>query len=231
MISGDLLQMDEEWQEYLEFELSLPSFKNLIQFVNAERAKEIVYPPHDLIFEAFRLCKPDKVKVVIIGQDPYHGPGEAHGLAFSVPPGTKIPPSLQNIFKELTNDIEGFAMPKHGNLSQWAMQGVLLINSVLTVRANNPRSHKGKGWETFTDKCISILSKNNDHLVFLLWGNDARKKKNLININKHLVLEAAHPSPLSAYNGFFGCKHFSKANYWLANKGFKTIDWQIKERL
>jgi uracil-DNA glycosylase len=186
----------------------------------------MVFPRGSQIFSAFNLTPIDKVKLVIIGQDPYHGPGQAHGLCFSVQHGVKIPPSLLNIYKELKTDVE-FEIPKHGNLEYWAEQGVFLINATLTVRANAAGSHQNKGWEIFTDIVISKLNEKCNNLVFLLWGRYAQAKEKIIDPSKHLVLKAAHPSPLSAYNGFFGCKHFSKSNDYLQKHGKTPIDWQI----
>ena len=189
-----------------------------------EQSGQIVYPPSSQIFSAFEHTPFDQVKVVIIGQDPYHGAGQAHGMCFSVNKGIDIPPSLRNIYKEMVNDV-GIKMPQHGFLKHWADQGVLLLNATLTVRANTAGSHQKKGWETFTDEAIRQLSSKRKDLVFLLWGNFARSKKALIT--GHKILEAAHPSPLSAYNGFFNCKHFSQTNAFLVEKGMSPIDWQI----
>lgn len=199
--------------------------KELKAFLKEEKQKGVkVYPPSDEIFAALDRTPFDKVKVVILGQDPYHGTGQAHGLCFSVNKGIDIPPSLRNIYKELAADT-GFRIPAHGNLSHWADQGVLLLNASLTVRADQAGSHQNKGWEQFTDAIISKLDEKRENLVFLLWGNFARSKKKLIH--NHLVLEAAHPSPLSAHNGFNGCRHFSKTNAWLVEKGLGAVDWQI----
>ena len=183
-----------------------------------------MYPPASLIFSAFDLCPFSHVKVVVLGQDPYHGHGQAHGLCFSVPDGVAFPPSLRNIFKELLSDV-GLEFPKSGNLERWAKQGVLLMNATLTVRAEQAGSHQNKGWEKFTDKVIEVVSREKEHVVFLLWGNYARAKKNIINTGKHLVLEAAHPSPLSASRGFLGCKHFSQCNNWLQKRNIQAIEW------
>jgi len=190
------------------------------------RLKNLFYPPSHQIFNAFYSTPLNKVKVVILGQDPYHGSGQAHGLSFSVPDGVKQPPSLQNIFKELQSDI-GCPIPKHGNLTPWAKQGVLLLNAVLTVRANEPASHQSKGWEQFTDHVILKLQTTRMHLVFLLWGKFAQSKKSLIDTSRHLVLEAAHPSPFSANSGFFGCAHFSKANEFLIQHHEVPIEWKL----
>lgn len=211
--------------EMLKDEFDKPYMLALKDFLLKEKQSgAIIYPPSSQIFAALDATPFDKVKVVIIGQDPYHGHGQAHGLCFSVNKGVDVPPSLRNIYKELLSDI-GIHMPDHGYLMQWAEQGVLLLNATLTVRANTAGSHQNKGWETFTDTIISKLNERRDNLVFLLWGNYARSKKSLIT--RHLVLEAAHPSPLSAHNGFFNCKHFSKTNAFLVEKGMEPIDWQI----
>ncbi len=215
------------WKEILYDEFNSPYFASLKDFLIKEKQKFTVYPPGNLIFNAFNTTPFNEVKVVILGQDPYHGPGQAHGLCFSVPEGIKAPPSLINIFKELENDL-GIAVPEHANLRYWAEQGVLLLNATLTVRANQAGSHQGKGWEQFTNAVIQNISKRKKNVVFLLWGNYARAKKSLIDLNKHYVLEAAHPSPLSAFNGFFGCKHFSKTNKYLEEKKIKIIDWKLE---
>lgn len=224
------VKIDDSWYAKLEEEFNKDYFKNLKDFLVEEKAKYRVYPPGSQTFTAFNLTPFDKVKVVVLGQDPYHGPGQAHGLSFSVPNGIKIPPSLLNIYKELKQDI-GFEIPTHGYLEDWAKQGVFLINATLSVRAHSAGSHQKKGWETFTDKVISTLSEERENIVFLLWGNYARAKKVLIDESKHLILEAAHPSPLSAYNGFFGCKHFSATNEYLESKGVEPIKWQLLNNL
>lgn len=218
--------LHDSWKEVLIDEFSKPYFQNLKNFLVEEKSHNTVYPPGNLIFNALDTTHFDKVKVVLLGQDPYHGPGQAHGLCFSVPMGIPAPPSLVNMFKELKNDL-GFQIPSHGNLQKWAEQGVLLLNATLTVRANNPLSHQGKGWEIFTDRIIEILSEHKKGLIFLLWGRNAKAKEKLIDTSKHHVLVAAHPSPLSAYNGFFGCKHFSKTNQILIQNGQQPIDWQL----
>lgn len=220
------VEIEESWKNLLSDQFEQEYFQTLKNFLVEEKQKHIVYPPGSLIFHAFNITPLNKVKVVIMGQDPYHGPGQAHGLCFSVPKGIKPPPSLINIFKEIQNDL-GIPIPVHGCLESWAKQGVLLLNATLTVRANQPRSHFNKGWEIFTDTAIKRLSATKKHLVFLLWGNDAKVKEILIDSNKHLILKAAHPSPYSANNGFFGCRHFSKTNEYLLNKGIKPIDWKI----
>ena len=196
----------------------------MTSFVRQEYATTIVYPPGRLIFNAFNLCPFDKVRVVIIGQDPYHEPGQAHGLCFSVNDGVPFPPSLQNIFKEIHDDI-GTPIPTSGNLTRWAQQGVLLLNATLTVRAHQAGSHQNKGWEEFTDAVIRQLNEHREHLVFILWGSYAQRKGSIIDRNKHLVLSSAHPSPLSAYRGFFGNHHFSQANAYLEKNGIPPIQW------
>ncbi len=204
----------------------MPYYRELRSFLANEYATRTVYPSMYDIFNAFRLCPYEKVKVVILGQDPYHGPGQAHGLAFSVRPGVEIPPSLKNIFKEMQDEI-GFKPPSNGFLEKWAKEGVFLLNSTLTVRRGEPLSHRGKGWEIFTDRVISKLSDREDPMAFLLWGGNARSKKKLINADRHLVLEAPHPSPLSAYAGFFGCGHFKRVNEFLKERG-ETLDWSLE---
>ena len=199
-------------------------FVRLTDFVRAEYKATTVYPPGKLIFNAFNLCPFDKVKVVIIGQDPYHGPGQAHGLCFSVNDGIDFPPSLRNIFKEIQTDL-GTPVPASGDLTRWANQGVLLLNATLTVRAHQAGSHQRRGWEEFTDAAIRTRAEQREHLVFILWGAYAQKKGSFIDRNKHLVLASAHPSPLSAYNGFFGNRHFSRANEYLSQYGKEPIDW------
>lgn len=218
--------IENSWHELLKDEFSKEYFVNLTKFVKEEKQKYKIFPPGSLIFNAFNTTPTEQVKVVILGQDPYHGEGQAHGLCFSVPEGIKPPPSLLNIFKELNNDL-GIEISKHGNLTSWAKQGVLLLNATLTVRAHSPGSHQNKGWEIFTDAVIKKLSDTKNNLVFVLWGNYAKAKKNLINSEKHLILAAAHPSPFSAHAGFFGCKHFSKINSYLKEKGIKEINWKI----
>jgi uracil-DNA glycosylase len=212
------------WKDRLSEEFDKPYFKTLINFVKEEYKTQTVYPPGKEIFKAFDSCNFDDVKVVIIGQDPYHGPGQANGLCFSVHDGMRMPPSLVNIFKEIQGDLKK-PIPSSGDLSRWANQGVLLLNATLTVRASTPGSHQNKGWESFTDAVIKKISEEKVHLVFLLWGAYAQKKGEIIDRNKHLVLMSAHPSPFSADRGFFGCKHFSKANEYLKSKGLKEIDW------
>ncbi len=216
------------WLPALQNEFQKPYMLGLTQFLEQEEEQgTIVYPKHSDVFNAFNLTPFNEVRVVILGQDPYHGANQAHGLSFSVQKGVAVPPSLKNIYKELQADIPGFKIPAHGDLSSWAKQGVLLLNATLTVRAGEPGSHQKMGWEQFTDQAIRALSEQREGLVFMLWGRYAQAKASLINPTKHVVLTAAHPSPFSAYNGFFGCSHFSKANAYLVKKGEKPIVWQI----
>ena len=212
------------WKNALEDEFSKPYFKELTDFVRSEYKSKPVYPPAGLIFNAFDSCPFDQVKVVIIGQDPYHGSGQAHGLCFSVQEGVRTPPSLHNIYKELKQDI-GKEIPSHGNLQHWADQGVLMLNATLTVLAGQAGSHQKKGWEQFTDAAIQKLSDEREGLVFLLWGNYAKQKGSVIDRSKHHVLESAHPSPFSAHSGFFGGKHFSKTNDYLLSRLEVPIEW------
>ncbi len=221
------VQIEESWKKVLLQEFSQPYFAGIVSFLKAEKSSgKIVYPPGKFIFNAFNTTPFDKVKVVLLGQDPYHGPGQAHGLSFSVPNGIPPPPSLINIFKELHNDI-GLAIPNHGNLTHWAEQGVLLLNASLTVRANEPMSHSKIGWSQFTDAVIKKVSEQKNNVVFLLWGKFAQEKQALIDSEKHLVLKVAHPSPFSADRGFFGCRHFSKANEYLVQHRIDPVDWQL----
>lgn len=221
------VQIEQSWKDVLSSEFEQAYFSALVSFLKAEKnAGKTIYPPGKYIFNAFNTTPFNKVKVVILGQDPYHNPGQAHGLSFSVQDGVAPPPSLVNIYKELESDINT-TRPPHGNLTKWAEQGVLLLNAALTVEAHSPMSHSKAGWHEFTNKVISTLSQNKDNLVFILWGGFAKSKIPLIDTNKHLVLTAAHPSPLSAHNGFFGSKHFSKANAWLVEKGLTPIDWSL----
>ena len=220
-------QIDDSWKHALKDEFEAPYFEELSNFLRAEKKEHVIYPPGQEIFNAFNLTPFNRVKVVILGQDPYHGPGQAHGLCFSVPEGIAKPPSLINIFKEIESDM-GIAAPSNGNLTSWARQGVLLINAILTVRANTPASHQNKGWEKFTDAVIRSLSEKRKDLIFLLWGNFAQAKENLIDSSRHHILKAAHPSPLSASRGFFGCRHFSKTNEILDGLGLRGIDWRIE---
>lgn len=221
------VNIHHSWYEILFNEFNAEYFLHLKSFLLNEKSKYIVYPKGQLIFNAFNTTPFENVKVVIIGQDPYHGEGQAHGLCFSVPENIKIPPSLLNIFKELNSDLN-IPMAKHGCLVSWAQQGVLLLNATLTVRANEAGSHQNKGWEIFTNTVIQKISFLKSNVVFILWGKFANAKKSLIDNSKHLILEAAHPSPLSAYNGFFGCKHFSKTNQYLKQNNINEINWQIK---
>ena len=215
--------MHESWKPILQAEFEQPYFKELSEFLTTEYERTTVFPPKQQVFSAFKTDL-NAVKVVIIGQDPYHGPGQAHGLAFSVRDGVQIPPSLQHIFKEIHAET-GAEIPNSGNLQRWAEQGVLLLNNVLTVEAHHAGSHRAKGWETFTENIIKYLNENRPHLVFLLWGRDARNKAKLVDKSKHLVLESAHPSPLSAYNGFFGNNHFIKCNEQLEQWQITPIEW------
>ena len=218
------VKIEKSWQEVLQPEFDKPYFENLVGFVKQEYASRTIFPPAGQIFNAFNTCPFNNVKVVILGQDPYHGPGQAHGLCFSVNDGIPFPPSLQNIFKEISSDL-GLQIPSSGNLTRWAEQGVLLLNATLTVRASQAGSHQGKGWEEFTDSVIKIISEKVENVVFILWGSYAIKKKALINTSKHCILTAPHPSPLSSYRGFFGCKHFSQTNTYLTSKGKTPIEW------
>ncbi|WP_302545977.1 uracil-DNA glycosylase [Coprobacter fastidiosus] len=218
------VNIEDSWKRRLQPEFDKPYFYNLTNFVKEEYSKHTIYPPGKFIFHAFNTCPFDKVKVVIIGQDPYHEPGQYYGLCFSVLDGVPFPPSLLNIFKEIENDL-GKPMPESGRLERWADQGVLLINAILTVRAHQAGSHRGKGWEEFTDAVIKILNDEKGNIVFMLWGSYAQRKGAFIDRNRHCVLTAAHPSPLSADRGFFGCKHFSKANQYFKSKGISEIEW------
>jgi len=218
------IKIEPSWKERLKDEFDQPYFIRLTEFVESEYATQKIYPPGKLIFNAFEKCPFDKTKVVILGQDPYHEPGQAHGLCFSVPDGVSPPPSLQNIFKEIQNDL-GVAIPRSGNLERWAEQGVFLLNATLTVRAHQAGSHQKNGWETFTDKVISVLASSQDHLVFLLWGAYAQRKGELINPERHLILRSVHPSPLSAHRGFFGNHQFSKTNEYLKIHGKTAVNW------
>jgi len=220
------MQLNKEWNLFLSDELKSQNFLDLHHFIENEYKTKTIFPEYENIFRAFNLLTPSEVKVVIIGQDPYHGLNQANGLAFSVCDRCKVPPSLKNIFKELIDDIE-CEYPAKGNLTSWAEQGVLLINSVLTVIQDEANSHKGKGWEVFTDGVIKKLSESEENIVFILWGAPSQKKAVLIDERKHLVLKAPHPSPLSSYRGFFGSKPFSQANEYLVRQGQKTIDWSL----
>ena len=218
------VKIEKSWKLQLENEFQQPYFINLVQFVKQEYQTQTVYPPGKFIFNAFDQCPFDKVKVVILGQDPYHEPGQAHGLCFSVNDGVQYPPSLQNIFKEIQSDL-GMSIPKSGNLERWAQQGVLLLNASLTVRAHSAGSHQRKGWEEFTDAAIHRIAEGKENVAFILWGSFAQKKGEFINPDKHLVLKSPHPSPLSAHRGFFGNKHFSKVNDYLISTGQTPIEW------
>ncbi len=218
--------IEEGWKSVLLDQFQSPYFRTLKEFLVEEKKKYTLYPPGRLIFNAFQRTPFEKVKVVILGQDPYHGSGQAHGLCFSVPQGIPKPPSLVNIFKELHSDL-GAPIPEHGNLEKWADQGVLLINATLTVRDSQAGSHQKHGWETFTNRVIEVVSQEKSGVVFLLWGRFAQAKESLIDSGKHLILKSAHPSPLSAYNGFFGCRHFSLTNEYLENQGKNRIDWTL----
>lgn len=218
--------MEPEWLEVLKPEFGKPYFNELKSFLLEEKRQYRVYPPGNRIFAAFEFTPFSKVKVVILGQDPYHGDGQAHGLCFSVPDGVTKPPSLVNIYKELSTDL-GIPLPASGNLEKWAKQGVLLLNATLTVRANQAGSHQRRGWENFTDEVIRQLSARHSGLVFILWGSYAQAKETLIDTTKHVVLKAVHPSPLSVYRGFFGCRHFSKTNEILLSKGKGEVDWSL----
>ena len=219
--------IENEWLEYLKPEFSKPYYKDLFEFVKNEYATKVIYPPSGDIFSALDHTSIKDVKIVLLGQDPYHEEGQAHGMIFSVRPGIKIPPSLQNMYKELHEEL-GLYIPNNGYLEKWANQGVLLLNTCLTVRSGAANSHKGKGWEQFTDAIIKAVNEQDRPIVYFLWGSNARSKKSLITNKKHLVLESVHPSPLSAYNGFFGCGHFKKANEFLKEHGIEPIDWQIE---
>lgn len=218
------VQIEASWLEKLQTEFDKPYFEQLIQFVKDEYAKGVCYPPGKLIFNAFNLCPFSQLKVVLIGQDPYHEPGQAHGLCFSVNDGVPFPPSLRNIFEEIRTDL-GVPVPQSGNLTRWAQQGVLLLNATLTVRAHQAASHQQHGWEEFTDAVISTINAEKEHVVFILWGSYAQSKARLIDASKHCILRSAHPSPLSAYRGFFGNHHFSLCNQYLQQNGLSPINW------
>ena len=220
-----MVHIGNDWDVILKDEFNSDYYKRLREFLKTEYSSQKIYPPMNDIFNALRYTSCADTKVVILGQDPYHGPGQAHGLCFSVKQGIPLPPSLKNIFTELKNEY-GFDAPSCGELTGWAKQGVLLLNTTLTVRQGAPQSHKGKGWEILTDKIIEAVSKKDEPTVFILWGANARSKKILVNQDKHLILECAHPSPLSAYSGFFGCDHFVLANEFLTSHGLSKIDWQ-----
>ncbi|MCL2063882.1 MAG: uracil-DNA glycosylase [Candidatus Cloacimonetes bacterium] len=222
-----MVKFNNSWDNYLSVEFTKDYYLRLREYLKYEYAKKTVYPDMYDIYNALKITAFDDVRIVILGQDPYHGAGQASGLSFSVNKGITSPPSLENIFKELQSDL-GCFIPNNGFLEKWAKQGVLLLNSVLTVRANMANSHRGKGWEIFTDTVIKHLNDREKPVIFMLWGNNAKNKKSIIVNPQHKILEAAHPSPLSAYSGFFGCKHFSQANTLLKEMGFEVIDWQIE---
>lgn len=225
----DRIRIEEQWKAVLKSEFALESMQKLREFLISEQQNgKVLFPPNAQIFAAFNKTPFDKVKVVILGQDPYHNPKQAHGLSFSVPFGVRPPPSLVNIYKELQNDL-GIPPPSHGNLEQWAEQGVLLLNSVLTVEQNKPASHQNRGWEQFTDAAIRELNERRTHLVFILWGSYAQQKGKIIDRTKHCVIESPHPSPFSAHRGFLGSKPFSRANAYLISKGLSPIQWQITD--
>lgn len=216
------------WQTFLTAEAQKAYYPQLMAFVQDERSSgKVIYPPEDEVLNAFRLTPLEKVRVVLIGQDPYHGPGQAHGLCFSVKPGVKTPPSLVNMYKELANDIAGFVIPTHGNLTAWAEQGVLMLNTVLTVEQGKAHSHAKSGWETFTTHVLELLNAQDEPIIFVLWGSHAIKKGKVITAPQHQVLTGPHPSPLSAYRGFFGCHHFSAVNELLTQRGQVPINWQV----
>lgn len=219
--------ISNDWLEAIDSEFHKPYYKELYGFVKDEYSKTVVYPPSEDIFNALHLTPLKDVKVLILGQDPYHGENQAHGLSFSVRPGVDIPPSLQNIYKELNSDL-GCTIPNNGYLEKWAKQGVLLLNTVLTVRAHQANSHQGKGWEHFTDAIIQKVNEQDRPVVYMLWGNPAQRKIPMLTNPNHLILKAPHPSPLSAYRGFFGCRHFSQANAFLEQHGIAPVDWQIE---
>ncbi len=221
-----MVNFGNEWDDLLKDEFSKPYYLELREFLKKEYATKTIYPNMNDIFNSLKYTSYSDVKAVILGQDPYHGPGQAHGLCFSVKKGVAPPPSLVNIFKELSSDLN-IPIPQSGELTKWANEGVLLMNAVLTVREGEPNSHKGKGWEIFTDNVISLLNQREKPLVFILWGANARSKTKLITNPAHKILESAHPSPLSAYNGFFGCRHFSKTNEFLLEHGIDQIDWRL----
>ncbi len=218
------VKIEESWKKQLEKEFEKEYFKQLIAFVKSEYSQKRIYPPGSLIFSAFDHCAFEDLKVVIVGQDPYHGPGQANGLCFSVADGVRHPPSLQNIFKEIKSDL-GLDIPASGNLERWADQGVLLLNATLTVEASKAGSHQNKGWETFTDAVLDVVSQEKEHIVFILWGAYAQKKGSFLDQKKHLILKSPHPSPFSAHSGFFGSKPFSKTNQYLTSKGLTCINW------
>ena len=224
-----MIQFNNDWDELLKDEFAKPYYRQLREFLKKEYSQHTIYPPMDDIFNAFKFTPLKDTKVVILGQDPYHGENQSHGLAFSVKPGVRIPPSLLNMFKELKESLD-FQIPNNGYLVEWAVQGVLLLNTVLTVRQAQPNSHRGKGWEQFTDNVIQLLNQRKEPIVFLLWGNNAKEKMKMITNPAHYILTAVHPSPLSANRGFFGCNHFKKANEFLEEQGQTPINWQTSNR-
>lgn len=229
-MSGSI-RLHPEWLRHLESEFEQPYMIALKRFLLERKAAGAeIYPPGALIFNALNSTPPSRVRVVILGQDPYHGPGQAHGLCFSVRPGVRVPPSLLNIFKELREDI-GFDIPSHGYLQAWADHGVLLLNAVLTVERGQAGAHQGKGWERFTDRIVEVVDRGERPVVFMLWGSQAQRKGAGIDRGRHLVLTAPHPSPLSAHRGFFGCRHFSRANRWLEEQGMTPVDWRLPEKM
>jgi uracil-DNA glycosylase len=219
----------DSWSRYLSEIIDQPYMKELNDFLQTEEKTQTVYPPSDMVYNAFKQTPFDTVKVVILGQDPYHGPGQAHGLCFSVQHGVRPPPSLVNMYKEIEQDL-GHPRPSHGNLTEWAEQGVLLLNTTLTVREKEPKSHAGHGWESFTDSVIEVLNKEKEHIVFLLWGAHAQSKETLIDSDKHCILKTTHPSPFSAYRGFLGSNHFSLCNNYLVEQGQQPIDWRVTDK-
>ena len=224
--------MHSSWQQVIAQQQSQAYFQKMNDEITQQRERgEVIYPPENQVFTAFEQTALQDTKVVILGQDPYHGAGQAHGLAFSVQPGIKTPPSLANMYKELATDIDGFTIPSHGYLGEWAKQGVLLLNTVLTVKEAQAHSHAKLGWETFTDAIIEHINQHHSGCVFMLWGSHAQKKGKKIDTQKHCVFTGPHPSPLSAYRGFFGCQHFSKANQWLAQNDMPTINWQLSDTI
>src|SRR6056297_3328972 len=225
------LRPDRGWKEHLSEEFRQPYMQGLAEFLAAEeQAGKVLFPASQHCFNALNSTPPSRVRVVILGQDPYHGPGQAHGLCFSVRPGIRVPPSLVNIFKELNNDL-GFVIPSHGCLQPWADHGVLLLNAVLTVERGQAGAHQGKGWERFTDRVVEVVNGGERPAVFMLWGSQAQRKGDGIDRNRHLVLTAPHPSPLSAHRGFLGCRHFSRANVWLTQQGMTPVDWRLPEKM
>lgn len=225
------IDLPDSWNAVLADEVKKPYFKKLEAYVDGERAAHQVFPPEEDVFNAFKLTPYEQVEVLLLGQDPYHDDGQAHGLCFSVRPGVAVPPSLVNMYKEAAEDVPGFKTPKHGCLVAWAQQGVLLLNTVLTVRAHQPNSHKGQGWETFTDAVIKKVNDKTDPVVFVLWGGHAQKKEKLIDAKRHVIIKSAHPSPLSARAGFFGSKPYSKINAALKAAGRREIDWRLPVEL